>query len=130
MERLFTREEAEALLPLLSQILGELRDLTQQLQDLRRRLASISETARLNGHAVEATRLEREAARLVDEMNDRMAQIHALGVEVKDIATGLVDFRMAREGRVVYLCWRLGEPRIQYWHELDAGFAGRQPLDM
>ena len=50
-------------------------------------------------------------------------------VFLKDPRTGLVDFRSVRDGRVVYLCWRLGEDRIRYWHDLDAGFAGRQPLD-
>jgi hypothetical protein len=51
------------------------------------------------------------------------------GIELKDIDRGLIDFPSPREGRVVYLCWRLGERRIRYWHEVDAGFAGRQPLE-
>ena len=51
------------------------------------------------------------------------------GVELKDYFAGLVDFPSRREGRVVYLCWRFGEPAVAYWHELEAGFAGRQKLD-
>jgi hypothetical protein len=51
-----------------------------------------------------------------------------MGVELKDIEEGLVDFRSMRDGRIVYLCWRQGEDTIAFWHELDAGFAGRQPL--
>jgi hypothetical protein len=51
-----------------------------------------------------------------------------MGVEIKDLGTGLVDFRTERDGMVVYLCWRLGEDPIRYWHELDTGFAGRKPL--
>ena len=54
--------------------------------------------------------------------------IQALGVELKDPATGLLDFRAMRAGRAVYLCWRYGEPRIGFWHPLDTGIAGRQPL--
>ena len=55
--------------------------------------------------------------------------VQSLGAELKEIRTGLIDFRSPRDDRVIYLCWRLGEPRILFWHELDAGFAGRQPLD-
>jgi hypothetical protein len=54
--------------------------------------------------------------------------IDALGIEIKDINTGLIDFWSKRDGREVYLCWRYGEPCVEYWHDIDAGFAGRQPL--
>ena len=57
-----------------------------------------------------------------------MEAIHALGCELKHVDQGLIDFPALREGREVYLCWRLGEPTIGWWHDLDTGFAGRQPL--
>jgi hypothetical protein len=57
-----------------------------------------------------------------------MELIAASGAELKDINSGLLDFRSQREGREVYLCWRYGEGEIRFWHDLDAGFAGRQPL--
>jgi hypothetical protein len=57
-----------------------------------------------------------------------MAELDDLGVELKGIDDGLIDFPTTREGRVVYLCWRLGEDEIGWWHETDGGFAGRQPL--
>ena len=60
----------------------------------------------------------------------RLEQINALGVLVKDLDTGLIDFPTLRDGHEVYLCWKLGEgERIQWWHEIEDGFAGRQPLD-
>ena len=61
-------------------------------------------------------------------MRRPVGEPEGIGCEVKDVQTGLVDFRAMRDGRAVYLCWRLGEEDIAFWHELDAGFAGRQPL--
>lgn len=129
MERLFTRAEAEALLPLLTELLTELRDKALRLEAIRGRLAELPEMARHNGYAAEAARLEREAAGLMAAAGALIERVQGLGVEIKDIVTGLVDFRTLHEGRTVYLCWRLGEPSIGFWHELDTGFAGRRPLD-
>jgi hypothetical protein len=63
------------------------------------------------------------------EMNAGIAKVQGMGIEVKDLAIGLIDFRSIREGREVYLCWKLGEEHVSYWHELDTGYAGRQPLE-
>lgn len=84
-----------------------------------------------NGHVKDEDSLaarRREAEAMVDELNDGLARINARGVEVKSVDEGLLDFPSEREGRTVYLCWRLGEDRIGWWHELDTGFASRQPL--
>lgn len=129
MERLFTRAEAEALVPLLTELLTELRGKALQLEAIRGRLAKLPEAARHNGYAAEAARLEREAAGLMAGAGALIERVQGLGVEIKDIVTGLVDFRTLHAGRIVYLCWRLGEPSIGFWHELDTGLAGRQPLD-
>ncbi len=59
----------------------------------------------------------------------RIAEIDELGITVKDLDMGLIDFPCLRDGREVYLCWKLGEPGIDWWHEIDAGYAGRQPLE-
>jgi hypothetical protein len=83
-----------------------------------------------NGHAqrdgddplTRARKLERHMARAVEELT-------ALGIEIKSLETGLIDFPALRDGRVVLLCWRLGEARIAWWHEIDTGFAGRSPLE-
>ena len=72
--------------------------------------------------------MRREAQALVKRLNELLAEINGLGCELKGLDEGLIDFPTERDGRTVYLCWRLGEERIAYWHELDTGFAGRQPL--
>ena len=65
---------------------------------------------------------------LVEEINQRLAKLNEWGIELKGLDEGLIDFPSERDGRTVYLCWKLGEDRIEWWHELDTGFAGRQPL--
>lgn len=129
MDRLFTRAEAEALLPRLSELLHDLRDQVATLDRGRATLASIPIAARANGRAGEAAALSADLTAVMSAIQETLVAIEALGVEVKDPRTGLVDFRSLRAGRIVYLCWRLGEPRILYWHDLDAGFVGRQPID-
>jgi hypothetical protein len=129
--RLFTLAEAEALLPTVIPILEAIRDARQELSrsegEIGRRLAPV----RGNGHHVDADELKRlrdGVAGAARTLRARAAELEALDVELKDPDRGLIDFRADRDGRVVYLCWRLGEPRIDWWHELEAGFAGRQPL--
>jgi hypothetical protein len=100
-----TRAEAEALLPRVQPL----------LEDLRRRVESFRRNP--------SDPVAREIRALLEELA-------VLGVEVKDPDQGLIDFRAMRDGREVYLCWKLGEGvRIMYWHDLDAGYAGRRPLD-
>ena len=131
MSRLFTLAEAEALLPTVIPILEAIRDARRELSrsedEIGRRLGPV----RGNGHHVDADEVKRlrdGAARAGRALQARASELAALDVELKDPETGLIDFRADRDGRVVYLCWRLGEPRIDWWHELEAGFAGRQPL--
>ena len=130
--RLFTREEAEALLPALEAHVRTIQRCKREIDGLRAYLAETAERSSGNGHLrdqgdVAAGRRRAEA--LVDELNEHLQAINATGAELKDPDTGLLDFPGERDGRTVYLCWRLGEARIAWWHELDAGFAGRQPLD-
>jgi hypothetical protein len=138
--RYFTLDEANRLLP-------RVRDLIERLQRLAGELAAIQRKLRDSGHrqsttratAVDGAQTNGSAGRdvygalaraddLLAAMHHLVGELEEIGCEVKDVHTGLVDFRALREGRAVYLCWRLGEDRIRYWHELDAGFAGRQPL--
>ncbi|HET8569085.1 MAG TPA: DUF2203 domain-containing protein [Candidatus Limnocylindria bacterium] len=101
----FTRAEAERLLP----------TVRPMLEDLRRRMAAFR---------------RQQSEPLAREIRAIAQEIAELGVELKDPDQGLIDFRAVRRGREVYLCWKLGEPeRILYWHDLDAGFAGRQAID-
>ncbi len=95
-----------------------------------RQLAEAVQTVRGNGHRADTLQSAQEAAaRALRQVRQTVEALQATGCEVKDLELGLVDFRSQREGREVYLCWRVGEATISYWHELDAGFGGRQPLD-
>ncbi len=126
--RLFTHEEATALLPDLRSRLQDLTAMKRRLDGVQREFNAIRQHARSNGHATRAQELGAELDALVHDLNAAIAAIHALGIDVKDLDSGLVDFPSERDGRVVYLCWRMDEPAIVAWHELDGGFMGRQPL--
>jgi hypothetical protein len=130
--RFFTLEQAEALLPQLREELEAMQACKRAIDAVRGDLGDALEKSAGNGHVREEDRLEgerRKAEGLVEELNERLARLNAWGVELKGIDEGLLDFPARREGRVVYLCWRLGEDRIDWWHEIDTGFAGRRPLD-
>jgi hypothetical protein len=126
--RLFTHEEATAFLPMLRPRLQHLAAMKRRLDGVRQEFNALRQQASANGHAKRAQELEKELHTLVHNLNTEIAAIQALGVEVKDLSIGLVDFPSEREGRVVYLCWRMDEPAIIAWHELDGGYLGREPL--
>jgi len=131
MARQFTLDEATALLPTIRPILEEIINLRARLERTEHDLVSLHWKARSNGHANQQGSFgEGQSTRtaLMAEINAQLLKLHELGVELKDPAVGLIDFPSLRDGRVVYLCWRLGEPEIAYWHETTTGFAGRQPL--
>ena len=130
--RLFTLSEAEALLPELIPMLEEIRDAQRELGEAQTEIERLTAPIGGNGHGVKADRIAQARQRVQRNsttLRQRGLELDARGVELKDPATGLIDFRSRRQGRVVYLCWRLGEPRIDWWHELETGFAGRQPLE-
>ena len=130
MPRFFTVDEATALLPRLREIVPELQEKKLALDRLRHELEEATQAAAGNGHlqAEELSQKRREAQVLAERLNKLLAEVNELGCELKGLEEGLIDFPMQREGRTVYLCWRLGEEEIAYWHELDTGFGGRQPL--
>jgi hypothetical protein len=131
MARLFTVEEANALIPFLEQRLARLNELRLLARDVSEELADLEMKARSNGsaHAGELEILRERLDEYRREIRSVVEEIADLGGEIKSIEEGLIDFPARREGRVVYLCWKQGEDRIHYWHELDAGFAGRKPLN-
>jgi hypothetical protein len=122
MERVFTHAEATALLP-------QLTELLTALQLAHRRSAGRS--AESAAHAVSTNGSAAAALTASGPFHDAQrlsGQIEDLGVILRDPATGLVDFAAVREGEPIYLCWRLGEDRIGFWHPRDTGFMGRLPL--
>lgn len=129
--RHFTLEEANALLPRLSDLLLQLQESKAEHDRLQEEAEGYARRMSSNGHVIEKELNEtrQELAKVAAEMNSLIGRVHEMGCEVKDIDQGLVDFRTEREGQEVYLCWKLGEPAIRWWHDLEAGFAGRRPLE-
>ena len=122
-ERWYSVDEANALLPLLRPLLERVREQQAALaQD--RSVALIRARAAQNGGGAAAQKLTARARALEEDVK----QLHAWGVVLRDPATGLVDFLHKREGETVFLCWRLGEDRVAWWHPVETGIAGRQPL--
>jgi hypothetical protein len=126
MARYFTVAEANALLPALRPRVARLVAAWQRLSAVQEQAVAILERkprADLGGPP-----LTQAAADIVSAQN-AMVAIQALGVELKDPATGLIDFLALRDGVEVYLCWRHGESRVGFWHPIETGVAGRQPLE-
>lgn len=130
MAHYFTREEAEALLPQVSGVLLKIQEQHKVMQQSEEELGALHALAMGNGHHLHEriTRLQKELAQHIQAMQELINEVSSFGCELKDPGIGLIDFLSLRNGREVYLCWHLGEERINYWHYLDAGFAGRQPL--
>ena len=130
MTRFFTVEEANLELSRLRQWLPRLQTKRRRLDVVQQKLGELSLKAATNGNLLEEEvhSTQREVKRLTEEISKLMAKINDLGCEIKDLDQGLVDFPSLREGREIYLCWRLGEPEVTFWHEPDAGFRGRRPL--
>jgi hypothetical protein len=126
----FTPQEANAMLPLLRSILRDITTLACELRDQHEQLENAKDSKEvLNAAQRDANQtLEADFERSRDRMQEYLDELEKLGIELKDPFSGLVDFRAMVEGREVYLCWRLDEPEVAYWHELDAGFQGRQKL--
>jgi hypothetical protein len=122
--RHYTLEEASALLPRVAELIVSMRSARDRLGDREARKA-LTEASRTNGGG----RPGRVVSEGFLELRESMLELRALEVVLRDLDRGLVDFPALREGREVYLCWQEGEDRIGFWHEPDAGFAGRRPLD-
>lgn len=128
MDRIFTVEEANRTLPLVSRIVADLVREHQQWEDKVREfeLATVGSSPEKPDAIAEL--LQVEAQRLAKDIEGYIAELNDLGVICKGMDTGLVDFRGQIDGRDVYYCWKLGEPSVMFWHEIDAGFVGRQRL--
>jgi hypothetical protein len=128
MEKIFTVEEANRTLPLVSRIVEDLVREHKMWEDKIREfeLATVGSSPERPDAIAEL--LQQETQRLAKDIEHYIAELNDLGVICKGMGTGLVDFRGQIDGRDVFFCWKLGEPSVQYWHEVDAGFVGRQRL--
>lgn len=124
----FTVEEANKTLPLVRRIV---EDVVRQHRVWRERILEldlVASSTRADETRARALELETDAQNLAREIDGYQRELDELGIQLKDRRIGLVDFPSEIGGKRVLLCWRLGEPEVQYWHDEDAGYAGRQPL--
>jgi hypothetical protein len=131
--RLFTVEEANALVPLLEERLERFRRSGEELQAARDelsvfRLVASSGSSEDNPDQKSLEKLERRARRLAAAMARIQHEILAAGCAPKSFANGLIDFFALKGDRLVFLCWKLGEAEVSHWHALEGGYAGRRPI--
>lgn len=126
---IFTIDQANRTLPLVRRIVADIVESYGRWQEEVRLFEVASTATKGDAPSADAVAHEREAQRLATEITGFVRELDALGVEFKGYDVGLVDFPSRVGDRPVYLCWRLGEPAVQYWHETDSGFAGRQPIE-
>lgn len=128
MSRVFTVEEANKTLPLVRRIL---EDVVRQHRLWREKILEldlVASSTRADEPRERAEVLEQEAQSLARELDGYQRELEELGILLKDRRMGLVDFPSEMGGKKVLLCWRLGEGEVQFWHDEDAGYAGRHPL--
>jgi hypothetical protein len=122
-ERLYTPEQAEAARPWVAERVERIRDALEELRSPAGRAALDEMDAAAGGSWP-----GREVAAAVLSLFSAAEQLEAMDIVLRDADRGLVDFPSIRDGEEIYLCWEAGEPRVAWWHEPDAGFAGRRPL--
>jgi len=129
----FTLDEAQSLLPVLESLLKRAIEGRRSAQDIENSLNGLAQRIyfsggmRVNTVGIAKQRAEMEAH--LQQVRESVAEIDAIGVQVKDLESGLLDFPCRVDDQVVLLCWRMGERAIEHWHTVDAGFQGRQPVD-
>ena len=131
LERMFTLEAANDLVPWLEERFAAMSPLRAELVEGQEELLSLLRRRRSNGHSSseeEIAAAENAVARLTRRLQEAVAEITGRGILVRDIGRGLVDFPSQRDGDTVYLCWQRGEAAIEWWHPTDTGFSGRRRL--
>ena len=132
-DRTFTLDEAQSLLPVLESLLRTAIDGKKLMEEVEGEMQELAHRIFLNGgthvDVVATARRKAERVKAEQRAKDALAEIDSIGVQVKDIDIGLLDFPCEVEGRIVLLCWKMGETSITHWHSPEEGFAGRKPLD-
>jgi len=124
-QHIFSLAEASGMLTQLEEHFEEIEKERAAIVKGRDEIKKASNKADLGGGSTYGPRY----IKALEKISQHVDHIHECGVVVKDLESGLCDFPYMMDGRLVYLCWKFGEPDIRWWHETDAGFAGRQPLD-
>jgi hypothetical protein len=129
----FTLEEAQSLLPVLESLLKRALESKQAAEKVEADLSALSQRIYVSGGMyVKVGAVAKQRADVEDHtqrMRESIAEIDAIGVQVKDLDSGLLDFPCRMDDEIVLLCWRMGETAIDHWHTMDSGFQGRQPVD-
>ena len=132
-DRTFTLDEALSLLPVLESLLRTAIAGKKLMEDVEGEMQELSHRIFLNGgthvDVVAIARRKAERAKAEQRAKDAIAEIDSIGVQVKDLDIGLLDFPCEVEGQTVLLCWKMGEPTISHWHSTEEGYAGRRPID-
>ena len=134
-KRFFTLAEANQRLPLVRAIVSDIVELFRDVTERRQRLIDLIERNQLGSKRVaspyteELEQMQADIQADVERLNAFAAELAELGIELKDPNIGLIDFPTLVDGREAYLCWKLGEPEVGFWHELTAGVQGRQSVD-
>jgi hypothetical protein len=132
-DRTFTLEEAQTLVPVLESLLRTAITGKNVMEDVEGELQALGHRIFLNGgthvDVVPLARRKAERAKAEQRAKDALAEIDSIGVQVKDLDIGLLDFPCEVDGRIVLLCWKMGETSITHWHSPEEGFAGRKPID-
>lgn len=131
--KIFTLDEAQALLPVLESLLKRAIDSKRAAETVETDLSDLARRIYLSGGMrVDASKIGKIRSDMdshLQTVRESIAEIDAIGVQVKDLDTGLLDFPFRLDDDVVLLCWRMGETSIEHWHTVDAGFKGRKPVD-
>ncbi|HEV2618546.1 MAG TPA: DUF2203 domain-containing protein [Acidobacteriaceae bacterium] len=134
MNKTFTWSEAQTVLPVVEALLRRAQAAHIRAAQLNREMQELSQRIFFSGgmhvNVAQAARRRAEHDKATRETTGTLAEIDEIGVMVKDLDQGLLDFPAVLEGRTVLLCWKLGEKEIGFWHSMDEGFAGRKPLDV
>jgi hypothetical protein len=132
-DRTFTLDEAQSLLSVLESLLRTAINGKNIMEEVEAEMQALNHRIFLNGgthvDVVATARRKAERAKAEQRAKDALAEIDSIGVQVKDLNIGLLDFPCEVEGRVVLLCWKMGESSITHWHSTEEGFAGRKPID-
>ena len=124
-DRIFTLAEAQGLIPQLRSLIEEISETWNRIRELNPDIQKARDAAAFDGFSKSGV----EYVEAVSHLMLLIHQVKDMGVILKDAEKGLCDFPYVRQGKVVYLCWQRGEERIEYWHDIETGFAGRKPLD-
>ena len=132
-DRTFSLDEAQSLLPVLESLLRTAIASKTVMEEVEAEQQALGHKIFLNGgtfvDVVPLARRKAERVKAEQRAKDALAEIDSIGVQVKDLEIGLLDFPCEVEGSIVLLCWRMGEPSITHWHSPEEGFAGRKPID-